>query len=102
MSEAVVAALEKGQRPDLEADVDAAVFDFTTELVDTRSIDDAAYQAVPSHLGEAGTVELVSQIGFYVMIALSLNAFQAPTPEGATPPFTSYYASRRRALPSAR
>lgn len=87
LSAAVIAALEKGQRPDFDADLDDAVFDFTTELLDTRSVGDAAYQAVLSHFGEAGTVELVSQIGFYVMIALSLNAFQTPIPEGATPPF---------------
>lgn len=89
LSEAVIATLENGQRPDLDADIDAAVFDFTTELLDTRSVGDATYRAALSHFGEAGTVELVSQIGFYVMITLSLNAFQVPIPEGATPPFTS-------------
>jgi 4-carboxymuconolactone decarboxylase len=87
LSEAVIAALEKGQRPEFGADLDAAVFDFTTQLLDTRSVGDAAYRAVLSHLGEAGIVELVSQIGFYVMITLSLNAFQAPIPEGTAAPF---------------
>jgi len=87
LSEAVIAALEKGQRPDFDADLDDAVFDFTTELLDTRSVGDAAYQAVLSHFGEAGTVELVSHIGFYVMTTLSLNAFRAPVPGDAAPPF---------------
>ncbi len=87
LSAAVIANLEKGQRPDFDEDIDAAVFNFTTELLDTRAVSDAAYQAALSQLGEAGTVELVTQIGFYVMITLSLNAFQAPIPEGAAPPF---------------
>lgn len=87
LSEAVVAALEKGQRPDFDDDADAAVFAFTTELLDTRAVGDQTYQAALSRLGEAGTVELVSQIGFYVMITLSLNTFQVPIPDGATPPF---------------
>lgn len=88
LSTTVVAALEMGQKPDFDEDVDAAVYDFTAELIDTRSVGDQTYQAALSHLGEEGTVELVSQIGFYVMITLSLNAFQAPIPDGAAHPFS--------------
>ena len=64
LSEAVIKTLEKGQRPNFDGDIDAAVFDFTTELLDTRSVRDHTYQTVLSHFGESGSVELVSLIGF--------------------------------------
>ena len=87
LSADVIAALEKGQRPDFDEEADDIVFDVTTELLDTRSVSDAAYEAALSEFGETGVVELVSLIGFYTMITLSLNAFQVPIPEGAAPPF---------------
>jgi len=87
LSADVIAALEKGQRPDFDEDTDDKVFDVTTELLDTRSVSDATYEAALSEFGETGVVELVSLIGFYTMITLSLNAFQVPIPEGAATPF---------------
>jgi alkylhydroperoxidase family enzyme len=33
-------------------------------------------------LGEQAMVELVSAIGFYVMVAMTLNAFAVPIPAG--------------------
>ncbi len=78
LSDAVVRALELGERPTFDQDIDSAVFDFTTELLDSHEVSDATYSAALSHFGEAGTVELVSQIGFYAMITLTLNAFCVP------------------------
>lgn len=88
LSEAVISALEKGQRPGFDEKADDIVFDVATEMLDTRSLSDRTYQAALSEFGETGVVELVSLIGFYAMITLSLNAFQVPIPEGAAPPFT--------------
>ena len=36
--------------------------------------------------GTAGIVELTALIGYYAMVALTLNAHEIGVPEGATPP----------------
>ncbi len=76
-----------GQRPHLANAEDDAAYDLVSELLDTRSVGDTTYGAALSHFGEAGTVELVTLVGYYVMIALSLNAFRVPAPPGVVPPF---------------
>jgi hypothetical protein len=35
--------------------------------------------------GEQKMVELVAAVGFYVMVAMTLNAFDAPVPGGKKP-----------------
>ena len=42
------------------------------------------YDAVLSRWGVRGTVELTAVIGYYTMVAQTLNAHQLPLPEGAT------------------
>ena len=38
-------------------------------------------------LGEDQVIDLVAIIGFYTMVAITLNAFNAPLPDGAAAPF---------------
>jgi 4-carboxymuconolactone decarboxylase len=52
------------------------------ELNTTRSLSEANYQRGMAILGEQSMVELVSAIGFYVMVAMTLNAFAVPIPGG--------------------
>lgn len=87
LSRDCISALGVGQRPDLANAEDDAAYDLVRELLDTRSVSDTTYDAALSHFAEAGTVELVTLVGYYVMIALSLNAFRVPAPAGAVPPF---------------
>ena len=38
-------------------------------------------------LGDAGMVELVGLLGYYAMVAMTLNVFRMPVPEGTPLPF---------------
>ncbi len=38
-------------------------------------------------LGDAGTVELVGLLGYYAMVAMTLDVFRMPVPEGTPLPF---------------
>jgi 4-carboxymuconolactone decarboxylase len=38
-------------------------------------------------IGDAGMVELVGILGYYVMVSMTLNAFRMPLPEGTPAPF---------------
>ena len=47
----------------------------------------ATYDAVLRDWGVASIVELTALIGYYTMVAMTLNAHEIPLPEGAEPPF---------------
>ena len=55
-----------------------------SELNATRSlsVSEANYGRCIALLGEQAIVELISAVGFYVMVAMMLNAFDVPVPGG--------------------
>ena len=53
----------------------------------TRRASDRAYKAAHAILGDAGMVELVGLLGYYAMVAMTLNVFRMPVPEGTPLPF---------------
>jgi hypothetical protein len=66
-----------------------AVYDVCTMLLEKRTLDDATYGRAVEHLGEAGVVELVSLVGYYVMVCITLAAFKvAPAPGAGPTPFS--------------
>ena len=56
-----------------------------SELNATRSLSEANYRRCIALLGEQAIVELISVVGFYVMVAMMLNAFDVPVPGGKKP-----------------
>jgi 4-carboxymuconolactone decarboxylase len=63
-----------------------AIHDYTTELLQCHHATDATYQRILAAYGTAGIVELTALIGYYSMVALTLNAHEIGVPDGATPP----------------
>ena len=72
--------------PDL-APADAAVVRYAVELNRLNSVSDATYAQALACLGERGVVELTALIGYYTMVAMTLNAHEIPMPEGVQPAF---------------
>jgi 4-carboxymuconolactone decarboxylase len=56
-----------------------------TELVETKAVSATSYDRVVAAFGLDLTIELFSVAGFYTMVAMVLNAFDAPVPEGEPP-----------------
>jgi 4-carboxymuconolactone decarboxylase len=84
---AVIAAIKSARRP-LEADAKAlAIHDYAVELTDCGHVKRATYEAVLRDWGVAGIVELTALIGYYTMVAMTLNAHEIPLPVGAEPAF---------------
>ena len=50
-------------------------------------IEAATYAAAEAAFGEEGLIELVTTIGYYCVVSLTLNAFEVPLPESWTDPF---------------
>jgi 4-carboxymuconolactone decarboxylase len=84
---AVIAAIKSRCRP-LEADAKAlTVHDYAVELTDSGHVKLATYDAALRDWGVAGIVELTALIGYYTMVAMTLNAHEIPLPAGAESPF---------------
>jgi len=69
-----------------EADDEQAIHDYGIELLTTHFASDATYQRVLAIFGVAGVVELTALIGYYGLVALTLNAAQFEVPAGMTTP----------------
>lgn len=81
-SEAVIAALSRGQRPDLPDEKAAAVFAFAVELHRDKHVSDATYARAEAALGVEACVDLVAVCGYYTLISMTINAFGVPDGEG--------------------
>jgi len=66
---------------------EAVVHQVSVELNQSRSVSDATYQTALGLLGERALVELTALVGYYTMVAMTLNAHEIPLPEGVTPAF---------------
>jgi len=78
----IVEAIRERRTPDFGRDDERLVYDITMELNTTRTLSNASYQRGMAMFGEQVMIELVSAIGFYAMVAMTLNAFAVPVPEG--------------------
>ena len=57
------------------------------QLVRHHRISDATYAAAIDAFGETGLVELVTTVGYYCLISVTLNAFEIPLPDDWDDPF---------------
>ena len=87
VAESKIEAIAAGKRPDDLSEEEAVVHDVAKELLETTRVSDANYERAKALFGEKGVVDLVGIVGYYSLVALTLNAVRQPVPEGETPPF---------------
>ncbi len=63
-----------------------AIYDFIKELYRTKRVTGRTYALVNAILGETAVVELVGLLGYYALVAMTLNVFRVPPPPGASWP----------------
>jgi 4-carboxymuconolactone decarboxylase len=82
----IIASVKKRDRPrSSDADV-LAIHDFARELNDSNAVGEGTYRKALERFGVAGVVELTALVGYYTMVAMTLNAHEIPLPDGAEPP----------------
>lgn len=79
--------LKAGRTPARLSKDERAIFDFIGELHRTRRVSERTYARVHALFGDAGMVEFTGLLGYYTLVAMTLNVFRVPLPEGATPAF---------------
>ena len=83
LAPAFITAMAKGERPaNMSAD-EAAVYDFVTELLQTRQVSDANFKAMVDRFGERQVVELVGLMGHFHMLTMLFVIDKYPVPKGA-------------------
>jgi len=92
-------AEQKGVKPETIRDLRAgrvprnapkderAIYAFVKELYRDRRVSNRIYKDVNALLGDSGTVELVGLLGYYAMVAMTLDVFRMPVPQGTPLPF---------------
>jgi len=81
LAEDIIDAISHRRRPAFGDDREALVYDMTLEMVEARRLSDDLYAKATAAFGDAGVVELVALIGFYIMIAVFLVSFEVEVPD---------------------
>jgi 4-carboxymuconolactone decarboxylase len=83
--EPVIEALRHRRKPEFARDDERLVYDLVTEMNETRTLSQPTYDRAVAMLGLDLVIELITALGFYTMVAIMLNGFDAPVPGGARP-----------------
>ena len=64
-----------------ESEEEKMVYELVNELIETKTLSQDSYNRAVKRLGEKDLIELVTDVGFYTMIAMVLNVFDVSVPE---------------------
>lgn len=65
----------------------SAVYHYALELNRSKSVSDATYAAALALFDARTLVELTALVGYYTLVAMTLNAHEIPLPDGVEPAF---------------
>jgi len=85
LSPSIVEAIAAGKRPASMQKDEQALYDFQTELLESRQVSDAAFRAAVTAFGERGVADLLYNIGYYHLVSMTLNVDRYPLPSDAKP-----------------
>lgn len=83
---AAVESLRLGASPEFTDPEEADVYEFARALQQYGDVPEPVYQRVFARWGAVGAVELSSVIGYYTLVAMTLNVHHIPLPDGVPPP----------------
>lgn len=81
----VISSLKEGREPLFNKEDEKIVYKVTLELQTNHKLSDSTYAEAEKLLGLPLLIELISVIGFYTMVAIVLNGFEAPVPGDELP-----------------
>ncbi|HXD74262.1 MAG TPA: hypothetical protein VN628_11020 [Vicinamibacterales bacterium] len=85
LSPAIVDAIQNGRRPQGMSGNEEAVYNFCTEVLNTKHASDATFAAAKNAFGEKGVVDLMGVMSWYQMVSMLLNVDRYPMPDGVQP-----------------
>lgn len=85
LAEAKIEALRTGAPPPFTDPAESEIYEFARQLLATGRVADAVYADVLDRWGVVGIVELTALVGYYSMVAMTLNAHRIPLPPSLAP-----------------
>ena len=86
ISQALVDALARGERPRFEQADEEVFYDFGTELLERHAVNEKTYARALELFGVQGVVEVTALMGYYSMVAMTLLAHEMPAQADAQVP----------------
>ena len=75
-------AIAEGRRPARMSEEQEMLYDFTTELIQNKSVSDSTYARVLAKFGKKGVIDAVTITGYYTLLAMVLNTARTPRDPG--------------------
>jgi 4-carboxymuconolactone decarboxylase len=85
--EALAEQIRTGVEPRFDDPDDALIYACVTELHDVKRVSDETYARVMERFGREVTVNLVGLLGYYTLVAMTLNVFEMRAEGQSTLPF---------------
>lgn len=85
LSPAIADAIAEGRRPAAMQKDEEAVYNFVSELLNTKQVSDTTFAAAKSAFGERGVVDIIAVTGWYNIVSMMLNVDRYPLLEGTQP-----------------
>lgn len=83
----VAEAIRTGQTPDFDNADDKLIYTFVTELYETKRVSDTTYTQALDRFGHTTVVNLVGLLGYYSLVAMTLNVFEMQAEGQSSLPF---------------
>jgi 4-carboxymuconolactone decarboxylase len=81
ISPELIASIAAHQTPQLASEEQRAVYRIATTLLEMRAVPDELYREGVRVLRERGVVDLIGILGYYTLVAMTLNTFEIGLPE---------------------
>ncbi len=85
LSPAICDAIAEGRQPEAMDEEERVVWSFGNELLQTKEVSDATFNAMKEKFGEQGVIDLVGAMGYYTIVSMVLNVDRVPLPPDAVP-----------------
>lgn len=81
----LIDAIAERRRPTFKNKDEELIYNFSTELLKTKSVSSVTYDAAINEFGETGVVDLVAVLGYYSNVAMVINTFEMLPADGSLP-----------------
>lgn len=77
----IIESIRRARTPVFDDPLQAVVYEFTREILVFGQVQDNVYQDLLGFIDAAALVELTALVGYYSMVAMTLNVHRVPLPE---------------------
>ena len=97
----IIEAIRRAEAPEFDDELQAQVYEFSRQLLEFGQVAEETYQALLGNIGTTALVELTAVVGYYSLVAMTLNVHQVPLPGAVAGPLLDLPAGIRLEHPTA-